>query len=173
MPEDKISQMTSFLNQLKIDQNVQAQFKSSPLQTVIEKLQLPQAGVHGDTELANSIILALLNSPGSLNDLREVQSKREKNELNDEAAKKQIATVLLAAAPSDLREKLQEKWGGAHPGMPGFNPMPQLANLIVHVDVVAVVTKAAVVHEDYVFNGVVAPTMNEIREVADALARGP
>lgn len=168
----KLSRLTKFLDQLRSDADLRKSFLSTPLATVNSSLGLPQLPDGVNHDLANDIVLAVLRSPQAMETLKEIQIKREANQLDELQSKTETAKVLLDAAPQELQYKLVQLWGGVHPKMPGFDPKPAMANLIVHVDAIAVLTKAAIIHSDYVFNGASSPGFNEIQKVANALSQG-
>lgn len=172
MDEAKFSQLTRLLDRVSTEPSTRESFLEDPLRTVSTSLNLPAAPTSVEPDLANALVLSVLRSPEALSALKEVNAKRDAAELDDLAAKQETAKVVLAAAPAELQTRLLKLWGDKQPHLPGFDPKPALANLIVHVDVVAVVTKAAVVHEDYVFNGSGVPDITDLQKVANALAHG-
>lgn len=172
MDEKKFSQLTALLDRISSEASTKAAFLSDPLRVVSASLDLAPMPSDIESNLANALVLSVLRSPKALNALKGVNAKREASQLDEISTKKEIANIILDSAPPDLQARLINLWGGKKPHLPDFDPKSALVNLIVHVDVAAVVTKAVAVHQDYVFNGSGVPDISDLQKVANSLAQG-
>ncbi len=166
------TQLSAFLTNISSDASARKSFLKDPLKTISTFLQLPQIDSGMDNDLTNSIVLSALRSPEAISAIKKINAKRDAMKIDDMQTKQETAKVLLDAAPDDLKIRLIALWGGENPSLPGFNPQAGMANIIVHVDVVVVMTKAAVMHEDIVFSGSISPRQSELQKIANSLAQG-
>lgn len=173
-PGSKVEAMKKFLDGIENNADLKQRFLSRPLVTVSEALELPDDADQLDSDLANEVVLSVLRSPEKIALLHQVAAREAKGELDERSAKRETALLILEDAPDDLRDRLSALWGNQNPQETSFNPPVAIANLIVHVDVALVVTKAAILHEDVAFSGTIQDTLSttHLQRVANAIARG-
>lgn len=166
MDSKQHQELIRLIDDLKTDATRRAAFLQEPVKTLA-----PVIGTSGatsaDLSLSNQVLLAIMRNPQLMDELRDFSAQHDSGQIDDVKLAQLTAGSLSQHLSDDLKKQIH------HPGLeaPGLGPVA-LANLIAHVDIVVVITEAAVVNSRVVFSGITDPSMVKLKDIANMLAKG-
>lgn len=163
--------LLDFIKNVEDSSAARESFIGDPVKTIKAALDLKSEGDH-DLSVANQVLLSVLSNKPLLHDLRDHSIKFDKKEINLDQLRASSAKSLIENLPTELKKKVNQHWITAQ-GSEIPSPVA-MANIIVAVDTVAVLTEAAVIHSEVFFSatGDVGPGTGELQKLANVIAQG-
>lgn len=160
-------ELTKLIDELKANPMRRADFLRDPVKALSPMIG-PSRASSADLGLSNQVLIATMGNPELMDELRGFSVQHESGEIDEATLTQLTASSLNQHLPNDLKRQLN------HPALEDRSGLssPALANIIVHVDIVVLVTQAAVVNSEVVFNGMADKSAVKLINIANLLAKG-
>jgi hypothetical protein len=159
------NKLLQLIDHVENSERVRSDFLSNPLNVINSTLGLNLNTSGADLSLGNQILLHIIKDKATQTALQQEISGYKAGQYDRSELKTRLSDTLTKLLPVDLSTRVTAGFGG------GGGPIA-LANLIVHVDTVVLITEAAVIHSEYAFSGDVAASQYDIKALANAIAGG-
>lgn len=159
------NRLLQFIDHVENSERVRSDFIADPLNVINSSLGLNINTTGADLSLGNQILLHIIKDKATQTALQQQISAYKNGQFDRSELKARLSDTLTKFLPVDLSNKVSAAFTG------GQGPIA-LANLIVHVDTVVLITEAAVIHSEYAFSGDVAASQYDIKALANAIAGG-
>ena len=171
MEKTQRDRLVAFVERVGSSSEARESFIADPVGQAVRELELDVDLASADVPLANKILLEMMQRSEARDAISNISYKVETKELTIDDARPQIARILVDNSSESTRSELIARWSGGRADF-SVDDTQMIANVALHVDVVAVVTKAVIINSDFVFSGSLAAGGHELTRIANILAQG-
>lgn len=185
MGGSKREQLLALLDRVDQSPAAQAEFLESPIAMINRALELGLDEHIAKTPVANKLLIAALRDENTTTRLQKTTSEYQAGEIDIQTARSAMTETLIEAIDFDEKEWWKELLNSLRspidpalidqelPPPEKFDPQAiAIANVAAAVDIVVVVTEAAVFNSELVFTGRGRNDIVDIRRLARTLGRG-
>jgi hypothetical protein len=183
MDDAKRQRILDLVNSMDNSEEARSAFIRQPVETLKRALELDIDENAAEIGPTNQILTALLAEPKAISALSEIAADHDHGELSADDARKSVIAVLEEHLPAFDLQKMIEEWRRTVRtpidlnNLPKYEPEPApdpqaIANPVVAVDALAVITSLVVIHSEYVVSGKSGGyPVGDIRRIATIIAR--